>query len=207
MFSTFALRMQHPPTTAALIIAMIVSLTIADTVSATPADTPNLSPSVIPHHFVLGSVAYSAPLGRFAEKLQLPPTVSWSLGYLYAPNHTLLFGASGHWMHTSGPAYDLIDPGIDYPDRSITILQMMAMVRLRMFKHEFTPYADLEAGMCYLTSPDQVRPCLAAAIGVQIPVSRRVDIDVRIRTSWAPFTNDELTIASFHLGFVFALPR
>lgn len=93
------------------------------------------------------------------------------------------------------------------PAAKTTVLQMTALVRLRMFKHDFTPYLDLEAGMCYLSYLDKVRPSLAGALGLQIPVSDRLDIDVRFRTSWAPSKNDELLIGALHVGVVYGLPR
>lgn len=162
----------------------------------------------IPNKFVLGSVGYAMPQGALADRLfELPPTVGLSIGYLFAPSRTLLIGASGSWMHFSSDVqFDLTDSA-GVPDTETTALQMMALARLRLLKHGLTPYIDLEAGMCYLSHADQTRPCFASAIGLQIPVSDVVDIDLRFRTSWAPMANDELLIHGVHAGLVYALPR
>ncbi len=110
-------------------------------------------------------------------------------------------------MHfRSNVQFDVTDSA-QLPDTETTALQMLALARFRLFKHGFTPYIDLEAGMCYLTHADQARACFAGAIGFQIPVSDVVDIDLRARTSWAPMANDELVIYGVHAGIVYALPR
>ena len=162
----------------------------------------------IPNKFVLGSVAYAIPEGALADRLfDIPPTVGLSLGYLFAPNRTIQIGASGSWMHfSSSVQFDLTDSA-EVPETETTALQMMAIARLRLLKHGFTPYIDLEAGMCYLTHSEQARPCLAGAVGFQTPVSDVVDIDLKFRTSWAPMANEELLIYGVHLGMVYALPR
>lgn len=170
----------------------------------------------IPNKFVLGSVGYAASEQGALKKFDMRTTLDLSLGYLFAVNRNVQIGAVGHWMPfmnnvTSAP----IDPAdgdsfvIDNVGHtnSLTVLQMMAQVRLRPIKHGFSPYLDLEGGMCYVSHVDVVLPCLAAAVGVQIPISERVDIDVRVRTSWAPKANAEVLITAFHVGFVYALPR
>jgi hypothetical protein len=157
----------------------------------------------IPDHFVLGSAAFATPQGRFADRLTLPGAVAFSLGYLYSPSRTIWMGAAGHWMHFPEDGREPVNDST--PPAASTVLQMTSVARLRMFKHGFTPYLDVEAGMCYLSYRDAVRPCLAAAIGTQIPLSDRVDLDLRIRTSWAPQASDELLVGALHVGLVYAL--
>jgi len=152
----------------------------------------------IPNQFFLVNGGWTVPDGKLSTDLRLAPGPHLALGYLFAPNRTLMFGASGHWMHFSAKANDEVET---------TILQMTALVRLKLLKHGTTPYLDLEGGMTFVTHIEEVRPCFASSLGLRIPLEDNLDIDFRGRLSWSPAANNEILTYGMMVGIAYALPR
>lgn len=152
----------------------------------------------IPNQFFLVNAGWTLADGALATRMDLAPGPHLALGYLFAPNRSMLFGAAGHWMHFSGKFN---------PDSSTTLLQMTAVLRLKLLKHGTTPYLDLEGGMTYVTHLEEVRPCLAASIGLRKQLEDNLDIDFRGRFSWSPAVNNEILTYGLMVGITYALPR
>lgn len=159
------------------------------------------------------SLSYGSPSGTASDLVDAKPGIGLSLGYAYALDRNVAIGALGTWMRTGVQAV---------PDDDLSTYQLMASIRYRLFKHDWTPYIQVEGGMAFTESTLQaefapprrtaqsllsdlgsVTAAYAARLGVYVPLGDRFDIDVHGRYSHTDL-NGGLQHIALHVGLVYA---
>jgi len=166
-----------------------------------------------PHNFVYGSLSWNFPAGPITEDLPLKSAIGFSLGYKFAADRHWRFGAKGTWTQMGMGTVDTTD----FTDYTFTHVGITANGQLRFNKHGWTPYVEGEAGMGLafasikvsqvpqrIDDLSEVRLSVAGMVGVLIPVSERLDVDVAGRYQTTFMTQRFDTIGA-HLGLVFTL--
>jgi hypothetical protein len=185
-----------------LILGLWLALAVGGSASAGPRD----------HVFPI-SLSFGVPSGSAATAVDATPGIGLSLGYAYAIDRQIGIGALGTWMRTGVRAV---------PDNDLSTYQLMASVRYRLFKHDWTPYVQVEGGLALTESltqatlappqpsaatllPDlgSVTAAYGARLGVYIPMGDRFDIDVHGRWSHTDL-NGGLQHIALHVGLVYA---
>lgn len=165
-------------------------------------------------HFLPLTISYVFPQGALSDDLAAKPALGFSLGYHYAATRQLRIGVCGTWTRmTLGTVGN-----DDLSDFAVTMYQMMANARWRFVKHGWTPWVEGQAGMTYLEADmlvsnvprridgvSEVNPAVAGLVGIQIPVSEKLDVDVYGRYTWT-FADDAIGTIGIHAGVVYALP-
>jgi opacity protein-like surface antigen len=172
-------------------------------------------PGQTPKSYLPVSISYLVPVTTVADSLEVQPGVGFSVGYQFAPDRHWRIGARGTWMW-SGLA---TTSGTEIEDYSVTFYQILATVQWKLFKHGFTPYLQAEGGLGFLNLDEMignvpvrvegastVRSSAGASLGVLIPVSDMLDVDVSGRYSHT-FVDDGYGLAGVHVGVVYCLTR
>lgn len=105
----------------------------------------------------------------------------------------------------------------DYSQLGATYYQLLATVTWRAFKHGWSPYVQAEGGLGFLNIDEvignqiirvegasSVRPAIGGSVGVLIPLSEILDIDIAGRYSHG-FIGDGFSVAGVHAGVVYQL--
>ncbi len=167
--------------------------------------------------FLPASLSYLAPTGLLADSLGAAPGLGFSLGYeVQLDRHHWRAGVRGTWMQSSlgsGVAGD------DFSKYMTTYYQLLATVRYSMFKHGWTPYLKAEAGLGYITLSEvvnnmpirlddvsAVRGSFGGSVGVLIPLSDVLDVDISGRYSYAAI-DDGYALLGVHAGVSYTLLR
>lgn len=165
--------------------------------------------------FLPASLSYLVPVGLLADSLGAAPGIGFAIGYeVQLDRHHWRIGARGTWMQSAlgrGLA------GSDFSNYMTTYYQLLATVRFRAFKHGWTPYAQGEGGLGFLTLSElvnnmpirldevsAVRGSYGASLGVMIPLSDALDIDVSGRYTFAAI-DDGYALLGVHAGVSYAL--
>lgn len=161
------------------------------------------------------SLSYLVPGVAVADSFEVQPGVGFSIGYQFAADRHWRIGAKGTWMWSGLQT----SSGNDVPDYSVTFYQILATVQWKAFKHGWSPYLQAEGGLGFLNLDEMignvpvkvdgasaVRASAGGLVGVLIPLSDVLDVDVAGRYSYT-FIDDGYSLAGVHLGVVYALSR
>jgi len=164
--------------------------------------------------FLPASLSYLAPTGLLADSLGAAPGLGFSVGYeVQLDRHHWRAGARGTWMQSA------LGKGLsgDYSDYMTTYYQLLATIRYSLFKHGWTPYVQAEGGLGFLTlskvvnnmpirldEVSAVRGSYGGSLGVLIPVSDVLDVDVAGRYSYAAI-DDGYALLGIHAGVSYTL--
>lgn len=174
--------------------------------------TPSYAQSV--RTFLPASLSYLVPTGLLADSLGAAPGLGFAVGYeVQLDRHHWRAGARATWMQSAlgrGLAGDL-------SEYMTTFYQLLAAVRYSVFKHGWTPYLHVEGGLGFLNlnkvvnnmpirldDVSAVRASFGGSVGVLIPVSDVLDVDVSGRYSYAAI-DDGYTLIGLHAGVTYAL--
>lgn len=161
------------------------------------------------------SVSYLFPGGALADTLDMQGGIGFSLGYQYALDRNWRIGAKGTWMWSKlgNP------PSGDFSNYSATYYQLLATITWRTFKHGWSPYIQCEGGLGFLNLDEvvanmptpiagasDVQGSLGASVGVLIPLSEVLDVDVSGRYNYA-FIENGYSVLGVHLGVVYQLSK
>jgi|GEM_PF-1213477 len=159
------------------------------------------------------SLSILAPGQTLADTVGVKPGLGFSLGYQYAIDRQWRLGAKGTWMWSKLSATDYGD----YSQYAATYYQILATVTWRVFKHGWSPYLQAEGGLGFLNLDEvvanmpirvegasSVRGAIGGSVGLLIPLSETVDIDVAGRYSYA-FISDGYSVAGVHAGVIYQL--
>lgn len=166
--------------------------------------------------WLAAALSYVRPVGALARDLDAKPALGFQLAYQFEAEKILRLGFGGTWMSSR---LGTTPTGTDLSTFDLTMYQIHAMSRLRFLKHGWSPYVEAELGMSFLTISQEVanmprridgledvRPSVAAAIGVQVPVNETVDIDVRGRFTFTRAdVDDDFGTAGIAAGIVWKL--
>lgn len=105
----------------------------------------------------------------------------------------------------------------DLTNYGLTHIGLMAGVLYRFIKHDFSPYVEAEGGMGYMFADElianiprkidglsEVKMSVAATVGILIPVSEKVDVDLSGRYC-TTFIEKGFSTMSAHVGLCYAL--
>ena len=164
--------------------------------------------------FLPASLSYLAPVGLLADSLGASPGIGFALGYeVQLDRHHWRAGVRGTWMQSA------LGKGLggDFADYMTTYYQLLATIRDSVFKHGWTPYAQAEGGLGFLAlnklvnnmpirldEVSAVRGSFGASLGVLIPISDVMDVDVSGRYSYAAI-DDGYALLGIHAGVSYAL--
>lgn len=164
--------------------------------------------------FLPASLSYLVPTGLLADSLGAAPGLGFSLGYeLQLDRHHWRAGVRGTWMQSA------LGKGLggDFADYMTTYYQLLATIRYSVFKHGWTPYAQAEGGIGFLAlnkvvnnmpirldEVSAVRGSYGASLGVLIPISDVMDVDVSGRYSYASI-DDGYALLGVHAGVSYTL--
>lgn len=167
------------------------------------------------HLFIPVSLGIHYPQGPFPNLTGAQRGFGFSLGFEFTADRHLFYGAHGTWTRLGLGRADTAD----YSSFGLTNVGLIASVKLKLFKHGWSPYTRLDAGMGFLTAENAgtsisqrisglgtVKTSLGASAGVQIPLSDAFDLDVSARYS-TTFTSPILGLLSANVGMVYTIPR
>ena len=190
---------------ATLLLALVIAFGCAIVPSELKAKTP--------HNFIPGSLSWNIPTGPLKDQVGAKSAIGFALGYKFAGSKHLRYGARGTWTQLS---LDSVD-GVDFSDLSLTHVGIMAGAQYRFLKHGWSPYVEGEVGMGLVFASvaidqvpqkidglSEVKFSAAGLVGVLIPLSRTIDVDVAGRWQ-STFLDNRLDIISAHLGIVYAI--
>lgn len=159
------------------------------------------------------SLSYNSPTGPESRPLDLSGGLGFSLGYTGEVTRWLRMGAAATWTSMSVHGVD----NIAVDNVALTVYQLVATARFRAFRHGWSPYVDTEAGMSFVSLSarqdgvsraidglDEVRALVGTRLGIEVPISERVSLDVAGRFSWT-FIDEGFGIAALHAGIVYEL--
>jgi hypothetical protein len=169
--------------------------------------------AAIPHNFIPGSLCYNMPMGPMQEAFDAKGAIGFMLGYKFAEGRHMRYGAKGTWTQMGLGTVDTVD----YSQYTLTHVGILLSAQFRFFKHGWTPYVEGDAGMGLLFGSrkidqvpqrvddlSEVRFSVAGAVGVLIPVSDVVDVDLAGRYQ-TTFTSQRFDTFAAHVGIVYAL--
>lgn len=164
--------------------------------------------------FLPASLSYLAPTGVLADSLGAAPGLGFSVGYeVQLDRHHWRAGARGTWMQSA------LGKGLsgDFSDYMTTYYQLLASVRYSIFKHGWTPYIQAEGGFGFLAlnkvvnnmpiridEVSAVRGSYGGSLGVFVPISDAIDVDVSGRYTFAAI-DDGYSLLGVHAGVSYAL--
>lgn len=164
--------------------------------------------------FLPASLSYLAPTGPLADSIGAAPGLGFAVGYeVQLDRHHWRAGARATWMQSA------LGKGLagDFSEYMTTYYQLLATVRYSVFKHGWTPYVLVEGGLGFLNlnklvnnmpirldDVSAVRGSYGGSVGVLIPVSDELDIDVSGRYTYAAI-DDGYTLIGLHAGVSYAL--
>ncbi|MCX6141142.1 MAG: outer membrane beta-barrel protein [Candidatus Kapabacteria bacterium] len=159
------------------------------------------------------SLSYSFPGGALADSFDIKSGLGFSLGYQYALDRNWRVGAKGTWMWSKLGS----SPYGDLSQYAATYYQILASVTWRTFKHGWSPYLQGEGGLGFINLDEvvanmpikvegasAVRGSVGGSVGVLVPLSPALDVDVSGRFNYL-FTNNRYTILGVHVGVVYLL--
>lgn len=164
--------------------------------------------------YLPASLSYLVPTGLLADSLGAAPGLGFSIGYeVQLDRHHWRAGVRGTWMQSA------LGKGLggDFADYMTTYYQLLATIRYSVFKHGWTPYAQAEGGLGFLAlnkvvnnmpirldEVSAVRGSYGASLGVLIPISDVMDVDVSGRYSYASI-DDGYALLGVHAGVSYTL--
>ncbi len=161
------------------------------------------------------SLSYMFPGGSLDDSIDVQPGLGFAIGYQYAPDRHWRIGAKGTWMWSKLGVVDTAD----YSAYAATFYQILATVQWRAFKHGWSPYIQVEGGLGFMNLDEMignmpvkipgasaVRGSVGALLGVLIPLSNQLDIDVSGRWNYS-FIADGYTLTGVNAGVVYSLSR
>lgn len=159
------------------------------------------------------SLSYSFPAGPLADSFDIQSGLGFSLGYQYALDRNWRVGAKGTWMWSKLGS----SPYGDLSEYAATYYQILATVTWRAFKHGWSPYAQVEGGLGFINLDElvanvpikvdgvsAVRGSVGGSVGVLVPVSSALDVDVSGRYSYL-FTTNRYALTGVHIGVAYLL--
>ncbi|MBK7031758.1 MAG: outer membrane beta-barrel protein [Ignavibacteria bacterium] len=161
------------------------------------------------------SLTYLAPGGHLADTFGIKPGLGFNLGYQFALDRNWRVGAKGTWMWS--PMSE--NENGDFSEYSATYYQILATVTWRAIKHGWTPYVTVEGGLGFLTldvmvgnvpvaidGASAVRGSAGGLVGVLIPLSDKLDVDMAGRYNYA-FSENGYSVAGASVGVVYQLTQ
>ena len=165
------------------------------------------------HNFIPGSLSYNLPFGPMADAFDVKPAIGFALGYKFAANRHMRYGARGTWTQMRLGTVDTAD----YTEYSLTHVGILANAQFRLNKHGWTPYIEGEAGMGLVFASidvakvpqkvddlSEVKISVGGLLGVLIPLGTKVDLDIAGRYQ-TTFLSQRFDTFGAHVGIVFAL--
>lgn len=161
------------------------------------------------------SLSILVPGQPLADTVGVKPGLGFSLGYQFALDRHWRLGAKGTWMWSQ---LGSTSSG-DYSQHAATYYQILLTATWKAFKHGWSPYIQTEGGLGFLNLDEvlvnmpnrvegasSVRLAVGGSVGVLIPLSDVVDIDIAGRYNFA-FISDGYSIAGIHVGVVYQLTQ
>jgi len=166
-----------------------------------------------PTSFLPVSLSYAWPQGDLADELAANPALGFSLGYRYGTSKHFHISARATWMRmTLGQT-----ESFDYTGFGLTHIGLLGGIQYRFIKHGWSPYVEGELGMGIMFADTEignvpqridelteVKFSYAGAVGVLIPVSERVNVDVSGRYQ-ITFVSGNFSSVAAHAGIQYAL--
>ncbi len=176
---------------------------------------PSGAHSQVDRSYLPLSISYLLPRGALADTLDVQPGIGFSLGYNYALDRNWRIGAKGTWMWSK-----LGNPSSgDLSSYSATYYQVLATITWRPIKHGWSPYIQGEGGLGFLNLDEEVgnmpipiegasavQGSVGASLGVVIPLSDALDVDVHGRYNFA-FIESGYSVVGVHVGVVYLLAK
>lgn len=166
-----------------------------------------------PKSFLPISLSYAWPGGGLADDIAPDPALGFSLGYRYGTSKHFHISARATWMRMTLGQVD----SIDYSGFGLTHIGLLGGIQYRFLKHGWSPYVEGELGMGIMfvdteignvpqriDELTEVKFSYAGVVGVLIPVSDRVNVDLSGRYQLTFVSGNFSTIAA-HAGIQYAL--
>ena len=166
-----------------------------------------------PTSFLPVSLSYAWPGGGLSDDIAPNPALGFSLGYRYGTSKHFHISARATWMRMTLGQVD----SIDFSGFGLTHIGLLGGVQYRFIKHGWSPYVEGEVGMGIMFADTEignvpqridelteVKFSYAGVVGVLIPISDRVNIDVSGRYQ-ITFVSGNFTSIAAHAGIQYAL--
>jgi len=166
-----------------------------------------------PTSFLPVSLSYAWPGGGLSDDVAPNPALGFSLGYRYGTSRHLHLSARATWMRMTLGTVDTID----YTGFGLTHIGLLGGVQYRFLKHGVSPYVEGEVGMGIMFADKEVanipqrideltevKVSVAGVVGLLIPISERVNLDVAGRYQ-ITYVSGNFTSIAAHAGIQYAL--
>ncbi len=166
-----------------------------------------------PTSFLPLSLSYAWPGGGLSDDVAPDPALGFSLGYRYGTDRHFHISARATWMRMTLGTVDTID----YTGFGLTHIGLLGGVQYRFLKHGWSPYVEGEVGMGIMFADKEVanipqrideltevKFSYAGVVGVLIPLSERVNLDLAGRYQ-ITFVSGNFTSMAAHAGIQYAL--
>lgn len=138
--------------------------------------------------YVQAAATYVSPSGTMTDSAKFRATTSYTVGYQWSPSRSFSFGMMGWYMPAEIAPVSQGSPAEIGMYDPASLFGMNAVFTYRPLKHGFSPYVAAELGFGSLSVPDalvdnkhvspQLGFCVAGTLGLLLPVSEKLDIDL-----------------------------